>query len=224
MNLDTTKDAYFPAFISGLVCGEGNFTIAVCKAPHTKLGYHVRPIFQIELHQNDEPLLRKVKDFFGLGSFCLPKMRENRPNSSPSCRYSVTAINDCLKLVQFFEKNPLIGMKQKAFEVWRECLKIIVQGRHTTTEGFNEIIRIRSNINQVRRPPTFRLEKTLSEAANKTDIARRILMWTGEEERIIEKYLLGAITRREVDARIPRNKASLSNKIVRMRKELGIPK
>ena len=202
-------------FISGLVCGEGNFTIAVAKQSNCKLGYHARAIFQIELHINDAPLLEIVKDFFGFGGIVYPKPRTRVRNESPTCRYFVTAIPDCKKLVDFFTANPLVGMKQRAFEVWAQCLVVIADGRHTSSDGFNVILELRESINQMRRPSTFRGAEHI-EASSVQD-GRRIESWTAEEEGQIRRYLAGQMTRQALNEALGRGIASISNKVVRMR-------
>lgn len=211
------NDTWMSGFISGLVCGEGNFTIAIAKQPHCKLGYHVRAIFQIELHIADAGLLKKVKAFFGVGGINHPKPRTRVRNESPTCRYFVTAIPDCKKLVEFFRANPLVGVKQQAFEVWAQCLEVIAAGRHTSSEGFNQIVEMRAGINQIRRPSTFRAVEQI-EATDVSD-GRRLATWTAEEETQITRYLAGQITRGELNKIIGRSVPSISNKIKRMRRE-----
>src|SRR5690349_24162865 len=73
-------------YLSGLVCGEGNFTVAVVKASTCRLGFHVRPIFQIELGMVDEPLIRAVREFFGFGCVSFPTPRTRAKNGSSTVR------------------------------------------------------------------------------------------------------------------------------------------
>ncbi len=208
-------DTWTRGFISGLVCGEGNFTIAVAKRPACRLGYHVRAIFQIELHINDAPLLEMVREFFGFGGIVYPKPRTRARNESPTCRYFVTAVPDCKKLVAFFTVNRLIGTKQRAFETWAACLEIIAAGRHTSSEGFTAILDLRESINQMRRPSTYRGIAQVDAVA--VQDGRRLASWTAEEEAHVYRYLAGQMTRQALNAVLGRSVASISNKIVRMR-------
>lgn len=207
-------------FVSGLVCGEGNFTIAISRVSTTRLGYHIRPIFQIELHRNDEQLLKTLQEFFGFGSISYPKPRTRFRNESPTCRYSVTAMSHCVQLVDFFHNNPVVGVKQNAFEIWAECLEIIREGKHTRSEGFKRIVELRSTINQIRRPSTFRDFDTLLTDANNVEKSRQLAQWLPNEEALVRAYLAGNLTRLELEGKLNRNTASLSNKITRMRKQL----
>jgi len=208
-------------FVSGLVCGEGNFSISITRNESCRLGYHVRPIFQIELHRHDAPLLELLRDFFGFGGINYPKPRTRQRNESPTCKYVVTSISDCLALSRFFIENPLIGVKQQGFLVWTECLAIIASGEHTSSEGFRQIAEKRAQINHIRRPSTHRGYDALTEDARSAATPRKLRMWSKDEEALIFDYLYGAITRQELQERTGRHGPSLDNKISRLRKRLA---
>lgn len=211
------NNTWMAGFVSGLVCGEGNFTVAIVKCPTCKLGYSVRAVFQIELHIHDARLLEQIRDFFGFGYVNYPKPRTRSKNESPTCRYYVTAIPDLFKLVEFFKTSPLIGVKQNSFEIWSQCIEIIAQGRHTSKAGFDEIVTLRSNVNHIRRPSTYRVAEEIT-SPNVVD-GRKISSWTIEEKSHIQRYLLDQISRSELDTVLKRSEASISNKISRMRHE-----
>ncbi len=204
-------------FVSGLVCGEGNFTIAVVKAPSCRLGFHARPIFQVELGIVDMPLIHAVQRFFGFGSVSYPQMRTRVRNESATIRYSVTAIRDCELVADFFARSPLVGAKQQAFIIWCKCLGIIREGRHTTTDGFQEIIKLREGINQTKRPSGFRAEASLLAEARAAAKVRPLAMWTDDELRLINQYIAGAMSRADLIAKLGRSVPSVANQIKRVR-------
>ncbi len=212
---------WMAAFFSGLVCGEGNFCITIAKNPNTRLGYHVRPIFQVEMHETDKPLLELMHAFFGFGSIIHPKPRTRVVNESPTVKYVVTAINDCFRLADFFQQNPLIGSKQQSFDVWFECLSIIKTGRHNSSEGFREIVEARKGLNRIRRPSTFRTFDIPEDVPPVVVTGRKISSWTKDEEALVRRYVRGDMTRPDLDSLLLRDTASISNKIVRMRKRMG---
>jgi hypothetical protein len=215
------KTVWGEGFLSGLVCGEGNFTIAIAKSSSCRLGYHVRPIFQLELGIVDEPLVAAVHGFFGFGGVSFPTTRKRVTNESPTVRYSVTAMADCGRLEAFFTASPLVGVKRLAFDVWCKCLKVIREGRHTATDGFREIVALRSSINQFRRPSTFRDQGHLNETAAAVTEARNLAVWSASEIALVKKYLAGKMTRPELIATLGRTTASVANQITRLRKEEG---
>jgi hypothetical protein len=220
MNTDTKSRDWMSGFIAGLVCGEGNFTIAIAKNDACRLGYHVRPIFQIELSIKDLLLLEVVRDFLGVGCIYFPKPRTRVHNESPTCRYTVSAIGDCCTIAAFFQSNPVLGIKQGAFEVWVECLAIIERGEHTDSSGFSRIVELRQNINQIRRPSTYREQEIITETARQISQRRTLSVWNDTEIALVRSYVTGEIQRSELEKAIHRSPASLSNQITRIRKRL----
>jgi hypothetical protein len=209
-------------FVAGLVCGEGNFTIAISRQPSCRLGYHIRPIFQIEMGKIDEHLIVAVRDFFGFGGIIFPAPRTRARNESPTVRYTVTAMADCLRLETFFSSSPLIGAKRLAFGVWCRCLAIIRSGRHTATEGFREIVELRETINQFRRPSTFRTQHTLKGTATEVECQRDLAVCSDTEIKMVLKYLAGKMTRPELIESLGRTTASVANQIKRLRSKAAM--
>jgi LAGLIDADG endonuclease len=222
MQYDTihANQRWAAGFICGLVCGEGSFGINVTKSPSCRIGFHARPVFQLELHRCDEELICSVKAFFGFGSVNYPKPRTRARNESPTCKYVATAITDCEALVRFFTANPLVGAKNRSFSAWSQCIALLRTGRHTSTEGFAEILRLRAGINQTRRPSTFRME-----APTDADAQGRILAtWTADELQLVHQYLAGALSRGELVVRLGRSTASVANQITRLRRYIEAQK
>ena len=207
-------------FVAGLVCGEGNFTIAVVKSDSCRLGYHVRPIFQIELSIKDINLLETVRNFLGTGCIYFPKPRTRVRAESPTCRYTVSAIHDCTIIAAFFRTNPVLGIKQGAFETWDKCLAIIERGEHTDTNGFNRILELRKNINQIRRPSTYREQEMITSTAREVSERRMFAVWSDTEISLVRAYVKGEIQRPALEEVIHRSPASLANQITRVRKQL----
>ena len=209
------SSSWSAGFVSGLVCGEGNFTITITKSKFTRLGYHVRAMFQIEMNRSDEALLLSVKDFFGFGSVYYHAPRAE--TKSPTCRYAVTSINENLLIVNFFRANPLVGVKQKSFEVWAKCLELMSKGEHNHSEGFNRIQELREGISPSKRPPTFR--KQICDA-NSVTAGRRLSSWTPAEVVAVERYVQGEMSRIELMTKVSRDGPSLNCKISRVRKAM----
>ena len=210
--------AWVSGYISGFTCGEGSFCIAIQKSKNARLGYHARPLFQIELTVEDAPILEAIKEFFGFGSIYYPAPRTRVRKESTTCRFAVSAIEDCFRLADFFRANPLLGLKQKSFNRWCECLEIIAANQHTTNDGFLKLASLRSEINSTGRPNTFFLEENLSPVSDKGGNARLLKVWNKEEIEVLNKYLDGSMTRSEMLSQIERSLASINNKIVRIRK------
>lgn len=131
---------------------------------------------------------------------------------------------DCHSIEAFFIANPLIGAKQRAFEMWRRCLSLIRQNRHTSTEGFLEIVSLRSQINQTSRPRSFRTQQQLEASAIPVIKPRLLEIWTNEEKEMVARYITLGGNRTHLIETLGRSEASVSNQITRQRKALKDPK
>lgn len=206
-------------YISGLVCGEGNFTVLVSRVKTCRTGFHVQAIFQIELIIDDAPLLEWLKGCWGFGGICYPKPRTRMKKESPTVRYYVSSLENCQNVRKFFEENPLMGLKQKSFNAWCACLDVIATGRHTTTDGLSEILKLRENLNQTKRPMAALLDADdviKEHLPNSHNIGMK--SWTRSEKSLAEDYLNGLITRSELLTKTGRSEASVANYLSRMRK------
>ena len=57
-----------PWFVSGLVEGEGCFTVSFSFRKKLKVGIETRPSFSISLNSRDLDLLKRVPEFFDCGA------------------------------------------------------------------------------------------------------------------------------------------------------------
>lgn len=210
------NDSWVKGFISGLICGEASFIVAVVKQPSCKLGHHARVSFRLAMHIVDEELIKSVRDYFGFGNIDYPEPRTRQNVETQLCVYIVASINDCKKLIKFFRQNPIVGAKQKSFELWAECVEIISSGEHTSSAGFNKIAGLRSKMNRYDRQPIFRDYELLPK--DLVIDGRRLGMWSEEDEKEIHRYLSKQITRTELQSILKRSLPSIDNKIKRMKK------
>ena len=54
------------------------------------------------------------------------------------------------KIIPFFNKYKIQGVKYKDFKDWSSAAKIIESKRHLTPEGYEEICKIKENMNSYR--------------------------------------------------------------------------
>lgn len=214
-------DSWGSGFVSGLICGEGNFLVTVAANANARLKYSVRVVFQMEMHEREKPLLEAIQRFFGFGLILAASRRKRSPNEGNTYRYSVIKIADCLKLADFFEENPLVGSKYQSFMVWKECLQIVRTKEHTSTEGFLRIISLRDTINSSCRPSTYVCENNLIKRVAAGIEGRRLDPWSSEDEATVLRYVKGEIDRRTLENTVKRIGPSLDNKISRVRKQAG---
>jgi len=114
------------------------------------LGFEVSPGYQILLHYGDSDLLKEIQTVLQVGTIQQrdrESLRKRGIAASNNVVYSVTGLQNCLKIKDFFTKYPLHSKKKLDFERWCQCIEIIQKGRHKTIHGFLEIIEIRDQMN-----------------------------------------------------------------------------
>ena len=128
-----------PWFLTGFTDGEGCFHVSVIKYNEFKLGWKVQPNFQITLHKKDYPLLKEIKNFFGIGSIYL--------HGNTLVKYSVKPLKDLGIIIKHFKKYQLQTQKCANFELWMQVFELIERRKHLTLEGLHKILAIRVSMN-----------------------------------------------------------------------------
>ena len=92
------------------VGGEGNFDAGVRKSSESKLGLKPYLRFRITQHERDVNLINLLKDYFDSGNV-------EKHTSFPAVILVVTKFSDLFnKVLPFFEKYPMVGVKQLDFQ------------------------------------------------------------------------------------------------------------
>lgn len=131
-----------PYFITGLVDGEGTFSISIQKNNKYKTGWRVLGSFQISFNIKDEPLILKIQEYFkGVGSVFYDKQNN-------LVKYQIAGIDDLIKIViPHFDKYPLISQKSADFLLFKEIILIMQNKGHLKIEGLLKIINIKASMN-----------------------------------------------------------------------------
>ena len=132
-----------PYWLAGFVCGEGCFFINLCKAS-TKLGFSAYLVFQITQHSRDVELMKNLVSFFNCGRYVF---RTNKNH----CDFLVTTFSDVNdKIIPFFKKYKIIGVKERDFADFCKVSDIIKAKGHLTIKGLNEISELKEGMNRKR--------------------------------------------------------------------------
>jgi len=138
-----------PDYITGLVDGEGSFTVYV-KNPDSEKNIKRRvkaePRFYLKLIEKDKDILYKLKDYFGCGNVYFQKDR--RKNHQNCYRYEV-ANRDNLEriIIPFFEKHQLrLASKINDFELFCKIMKKIRKGDHLTESGLRNLYQLKQKM------------------------------------------------------------------------------
>ncbi len=130
-----------PGVWSGLIDGEGSFTITVDKNKTRKLAWRAQLKFQLGLHTKDLNLLYQLQQYLaGIGSIHLAENRD-------IVNYSIDSNEDLNKLIIYLEKYPLLTEKAADFILFKQAVKLFNNKAHLTVKGLNEIVNIKVSMN-----------------------------------------------------------------------------
>jgi len=134
-----------PGVWSGLIDGEGSFSIIVDRNKTRKLGWRVQLKFQIGLHTKDLNLLYLLQQYLGgIGSIHLARNRE-------IVIYSIDSIEDLNKFIIHLEKYPLLTQKAADFLLFKQAVKLVNNKAHLSVSSFF----LQGNLQKKRRPPVI---------------------------------------------------------------------
>jgi len=126
-----------PHYIVGFVDGEGCFCISLNKNGDRLP--EVRLIFEIELREDDEPILREIQESLDCGSIYHLNY-ERYAKWRPHVKLKVSNFHDIsAKVIPFFQRYPLQAKKRLQFEKFCLTAELIKTKQHLTLEGIEQI-------------------------------------------------------------------------------------
>ncbi len=124
-------------WIAGFTSAGGCFKITLVKRPDRKID-RIYLVFQITQHSRDERLQESFITFFGCGIL-------EASSRDPAVMFSVYKFSyNYEKIIPFFKKHNIIGVKSKDFEDWCKAAEMFKAKKHLTEEGLNLFISLRS--------------------------------------------------------------------------------
>jgi hypothetical protein len=135
----------YKGWMHGFVCGEGSFFVEIFKS-NTTIGFQVRLVFKLTQHFRDEQLLKSFIEYFDCGKIY------KKSSYSEVLDFAVKKFTDIeQKIIPFFIKHPLQGVKSKDFEDFCKVAKIMKEGKHLNPEGLEQIRQIKEGMNKGRK-------------------------------------------------------------------------
>ncbi len=135
-------------YITGLIDGEGSFTVYINdgKNKDRKRRVRIEPKFYIKLIEEDKDILYQLKQYFKCGNVYFQK--DKRPNHKNCYRYEVTKRDDLRNIIiPFFKKNPVkFTTKQRDFKIFCEILSAISNNEHLTSSGLAKLYRLKQKM------------------------------------------------------------------------------
>jgi hypothetical protein len=130
-----------PGVWSGLIDGEGSFSIIISKSKVRTLGWRAELKFQLGLHTKDLNLLCLLQQHLaGIGSIHLAKNRD-------MVNYSIDSIKDLNNLILYLEKYPLLTQKAADLLLFKKAVELVNNKAHLTLEGLEKIVNIKASMN-----------------------------------------------------------------------------
>lgn len=131
-------------WIAGFVSGEGCFFIKISQSKTHKLGKSVALNFLVVQNMRDSYLLESFSQFFGCGYFLIKE-------KSAIGTFKVSDFHDIVyKIIPFFEEYPVLGVKVKDFQKFKEAAALIKSKAHLTKQGLDKILLLKSRMNSKR--------------------------------------------------------------------------
>ena len=126
-----------PNYIVGFVDGEGCFSISINK--NSDRLPEVRLIFEIELREDDEPILHEIQKVLDCGNIYRLEY-ERYSKWRPHVKLKISNFTDISsKVIPFFQRYPLQAKKRLQFKQFCQVAELIRTKRHLTPEGIEEI-------------------------------------------------------------------------------------
>ena len=140
-------------WVTGFVGGEGCFSIGFVRQPCRpgrtgyRAGYQVSHRFVVTQGVGSRSALEELRSFFGVGRVYVNKRRDDHREHLG--QFIVNRREELLgTVVPFFEAHPLRTAKQRDFEKFARCMRLIADGRHLDVGGLVEIAQVVEAMNR----------------------------------------------------------------------------
>jgi len=124
---DSIDRNHFGSWLSGLIDGEGSFGLQL--PPNRKGaagGGSPRAFLQINLRDDDAPVLSLVQQYWRCGTFSVQKRCEQMNKPHPCLMYRVVGIRELKAIIlPHFDRFPLLAKKKRDLAIWREGVELI---------------------------------------------------------------------------------------------------
>jgi len=132
-----------PFWMAGFASGDGSFMIILRTDDAYLAGGRIEVAFSLTQHDRDINLMEYFVSYFECGQcYTFKKHAVFRCRNSKDIKE---------KILPFFLKYPILGVKSKDFSDWEKAIEIISSKAHTTKSGFEQIVQIKAGMNKNRK-------------------------------------------------------------------------
>lgn len=146
-DIEGTNTIITPDYIVGFVDGEGCFCVSISAHRTLKRRIEIRPTFEIELREDDLPILRHIHHRLGCGKiYHLTYHRYAK--WKPHVKLKVSRLDELQNiLIPFFTRHPLQAKKRKSFLLFKRIVEMVAKKQHLTPQGIAHITQLRNRMN-----------------------------------------------------------------------------
>ena len=134
-----------PFWLAGFTDAEGCFSVVIFKSKTSKFGEAVKLSFILTQSLRDEFLIKSLIEYLGCGFTSL--------DDRGTIDFKVSDFSSIINIIiPFFVKYHLHGNKSLDFSDFSKVVSLMVNKKHLTKEGLDEIKKIRNRMNTNRKP------------------------------------------------------------------------
>ncbi len=158
MAADNQQERLAPDWVVGFTDGEGCFRVSINRQPKMSTGWQVLPEFRIVRHKRNKATLDRLQQFFGAGAVVT--------NHDTRMELRIRKLSDLMKVVAFFEQQPLRTTKKSDFRIFAQILRMMESGEHLTHAGLDKIAGLCWKMNRKVKPSYLVSSETIRRKPN----------------------------------------------------------
>jgi len=120
---------------------ESCFHFDIKESSRYKTGWSVIPKFYISLHKRDMELLKSIQ--YSLGEVGSVSVRDKN-----AIHLQMSSKKDILKIIEHFEKYPLISQKWSDYFLFKEMFSMFYNLEHLNIDGIEKLITFKASLNK----------------------------------------------------------------------------
>src|SRR3990167_6235507 len=157
-----------PWYITGWFDGEGCFSISVHRHPGSRYGWIVDPVVQTYQHKDSFFVLERIQSFFRCG-----KIRPKGPNSNVLTFSIESRLLIKENVIPHFEKYPLQSRKAEDFNLFRQVIDAMEDGKHRSIDGLIDVIKLAFRMNPHGKNRKYQLEDIVRDLKESSETIRQ---------------------------------------------------
>lgn len=121
-------------FFAGVVAGEGCFSTGERNAGQSR-----QCTFSLNMRADDTPLVQGLRDYVGCGRIYA---RAAQGRAKPQVSWQVNRADDCARLAEVLEREPLLNKKAGDFAIWSEAVSVWRSGEAGRWKRMDALARV----------------------------------------------------------------------------------